>query len=285
MCSESKSVFDNILKTCRLIRIVKRFNSTKIDHNEPNFSLKSLQAKFKQLDMPKYYDSLILKNPAISKLKRASVLVPISIRENLNENGTLTRQTIYTLTKRTDKMKSFKGDVCFIGGKRDQSDLDDSETALREAKEEANIDSNQLTILAQLCPIITFNQTLVTPIVAFFDKRNFNPVLCADEVEMIFEMPTERFLNKANHKMSSIKNENGEYFMHYFKDNINGKSVTTWGFTAFLCAAISSCIHGKSPDFELDLNFKDKPNEQNLNEYFEKFLSNKLSVSQAAFKK
>ena len=51
-----------------------------------------------------------------------------------------------------------------MGDKRDATDKDDSVTALREAKEEANIDSNHLIILAQLCPIIKFNQTLVTPI-------------------------------------------------------------------------------------------------------------------------
>ena len=260
-------------------KVMKRFNS-RYDY----LTLSALKEKFSILDKPNYYDTLILKNPNIKKLKRASVLIPMSVNENTDESGSLVRKSFYTLTKRTDKMKSFKGDVCFIGGKRDATDKDDSVTALREAKEEANIDSNHLIILAQLCPIITFNQTLVTPIVAYFDKSRFNPILSEDEVEMIFELPTERFLSKLNHRMSSIRNENGEYFIHYFKDVVNGKSITTWGFTAFLSASISSFLHSKSPEFDLDSNFKENPSIKNLNEWFEEFSSNKLAVSEAAFK-
>ena len=182
-------------------------------------------------------------------------------------------------------MSSFKGHVCFIGGRRDESDHDDSVTALREAKEETNMDATSLTILAQLCPVITFSQTLVTPIVAYFDAESFKPVLSTDEVEMIFDLPTERFLSDANHKISSIKNEKGEYFMHYFKDTLTGKKVTTWGFTAFLSAIVSSVIHGHAPDFELDPNLKWSPKERNLNEFLEQFSFNKLAVSEAAFKK
>jgi 8-oxo-dGTP pyrophosphatase MutT (NUDIX family) len=275
----SINFYKSFMQACYLNKIGKRFNSTEY------LTLINLKKKFSILDKPNYYNTLVVKNPAFAKLKRASVLIPISVEEKLDENGRLIRKSFFTLTKRTDKMKSFKGDVCFIGGKRDSTDEDDSVTALREAREEANIDSNHLTILAQLCPIITFNQTLVTPIVAYFDKKNFEPILSVNEVEMIFELPTERFLSKSNHRMSSIKNENGVYSIHYFKDNINGKSVSTWGFTAFLSVAISSFLHSRATDFEFVLNLNENQNKRNLNEMFEEFSSNKLAVSQAVYNK
>lgn len=274
-------MFLKVFNNCKNVQF-KRFNRliSSLPNDTKNVSLDDLKSKFSKLDKPNYYDTLVSRNKNLSKLKRASVLVPISIKKVLDENGLVVKKTFYTLTKRTEKMSSFKGHVCFIGGRRDSTDLDDSVTALREAKEEANIEEKSLTILAQLCPLITFNQTMVTPIVAYFDKQQFNPILSPNEVEMIFELPTERFLSNSNHTINSIRNEKGEYIVHFFKDNINGKKITTWGFTAFVSAVISSVIHAKTPEFDLDSNLKLDTNKQDLNEFIEKFSSNKFAISQ-----
>jgi hypothetical protein len=135
-----------------------------------------------------------------------------------------------------------------------------------------------LTFIAQLCPILTFNSILVTPIIAFFDTKKHLSKLNRNEVDLVFELPTERFLRDDYHIMKHVSNNNGDYLIHYFQDKINEKLIIqTWGFTAFVAIIVSSILHGKMPNFEiapssiLDLN--------NLNSFLENFLIKKLSIS------
>lgn len=92
-------------------------------------------------------------------------------------------------------------------------------------------------------------------------------------------MPTERFLSNERHKTKTVTNSGGSYHIHYFKDNVDGKTVTTWGMTAFLAIVVSSLLHARQPDFELILGKNLDIN--NVNKYLEQYLFSKLSVSQA----
>ena len=128
------------------------FNLRRRLTNNQSLNVDSLKNIFKKFNKPNHYDHILAKNTNLSKLKRCSVLVPISFKNESNDHRPT---TYFTLTKRPDTMKTFKGQVCFVGGKRDDSDQNDVATALREAKEEINIESNRLQILAQLCsPLI-----------------------------------------------------------------------------------------------------------------------------------
>ncbi len=172
-----------------------------------------------------------------------------------------------------------------MGGKKDPNDLNDVETAYRESKEEANITSSDLILLAELCPFITFNTVLVTPVIAYFNKTNFKQILNSNEVDMLFELPTQRFLSKKNHKIELIKNERGMYYIHYFKDHLNNDiEITTWGFTAFLSSIISMIVHNRNPEFDLAPSNK-KIDLDNLNEFLQEYLFTKLAVSEAYYKK
>lgn len=235
-------------------------------------SLDTLKETFVKYDRPNSFARLLEVNAGVAQLKRASVLVPISISEG---------KTYYTLSKRTDLMKSFKGEVCFLGGKKDNAETD-VDTAFREAKEEANVDAASLTYLAQLPPLMTFNQVIVTPVIAYFDKSHFKPVLNATEVELIFDLPTERFLTNANHKTKLFSNASGQYLAHYFKDKIGDRIITTWGFTAFLAIVISSVLHSRTPTFDVFPGHK--LTNHNLNQFLEKFFFNKLAVSNTHYK-
>jgi 8-oxo-dGTP pyrophosphatase MutT (NUDIX family) len=153
----------------------RRFYS-KTSNDATKINVDYLKAKLSKYNVPDYYEKSLKNHVNISRFKgRAAVLIPISIREDTNS-------AYFTLSKRTDLMSSHKGEVCFLGGKRDEVDKNDVETAYREAKEEANVDSSSLTFLAQLCPIISFQQLLVTPVLAYFDKTNYQPVLNSKEV-------------------------------------------------------------------------------------------------------
>jgi 8-oxo-dGTP pyrophosphatase MutT (NUDIX family) len=261
---------------------VRFYSSTSSKQHESGpLTVDDLKMKFSKYNQPNYVENLIAQNPAMSKLKRASVLIPISLQEVKNENGDVQRKSFFTFSKRTDSMSSFKGEVCFLGGKKDNSESD-LETAYREAREEANLQADSLVYLGQLCPIITFNQVLVTPIIAYFDKAKFEPILNETEVEIIFDLPTERFLSDVKHKVKIQSNESGEYYIHYFKDTVDGRSINTWGFTAFLSIVVSSLLHGRKPAFKLTPY--DHHIDDNLNDFLQMFVLRKLAVSETHYK-
>jgi 8-oxo-dGTP pyrophosphatase MutT (NUDIX family) len=256
------------------LKFVRNMNSNRISHLEDE-----LRQKFSKLNVPNYYNHLINKCPALGQLKRASVLIPITI----SPNG----ETFFTLSKRAKTLSTFPGQVAFLGGRKDEDiDKDDVMTALREANEEAGVAESDLIILAQLCPFISSNLTLVTPVVALFNKNRFVPRINSEEVEFIFELNTERFISLNGYrKETKVNTFNGSrYLVHYFDDNDvilendTTVSITTWGFTAFLCCCVACVIHSKKAPFPL----VDEPsvdfNIDNLNEFLEAFIFDKLAV-------
>jgi 8-oxo-dGTP pyrophosphatase MutT (NUDIX family) len=246
-----------------------------------DLNLELLKQRFAHLNDPNSYEKLLDKNNYISKLKRASVLIPISIKTETDQNGNLIKRSYFTLTKRTDAMKTHTGEVCFLGGKRDSTDLSDAHTAYREAKEECNLNESDTVFLAQLCPIITFNQLLVTPVIVYFDQNNFEPRLNEAEVDMLFDLPTERFLSTQNHEMKGFKNDSGEYYVHYFNDTVQNREVVTWGLTAFLSIVVSVILNGRAAQFELIPNKSIEHTD--INKYLEEYLFAKLAVSREHF--
>ena len=136
----------------------------------------------------------------------------------------------------------------------EQSDKNVLETALREANEEIGINRENITYIAQLYPLITSNKTLVTPVITFFEDNDYEPKINKNEVDLVFRLPTDRFIFKENHKHESYKIEKtgDEYYVHYFKDILNDKEITTWGVTAIICILASSILHSRAPEFKVD---------------------------------
>jgi 8-oxo-dGTP pyrophosphatase MutT (NUDIX family) len=153
---------------------------------------------------PNDYEKLLVKHPSIGKLKRSSILVPITIKHEKNEQGVRVQKSYYTLTQRANTVK-YKGEVCFVGGNRDITDTNDIHTAFREANEEIGMDADRLTFLAQLCPIVNTKGDLITPILAYFDDTDYTAKCNQHEVTHAFKLPTERFILNSGHTFKSFK--------------------------------------------------------------------------------
>lgn len=115
----------------------------------------------------------------------------------------------------------------------------------------------------------------MTPVLVHFNKKDYVPVLNTDEVELVFELPTQRFLTNEGHTTESLETSGNLFSVHHFKDMLGERELETWGYTAFMCVIISTLIHSQEPSFKLVPYMTFKP--ENMNEMLEAFLHKKLS--------
>lgn len=118
--------------------------------------------------------------------RTSAVLVPLYV-----EDG----EPSVLLTRRSPAMRAHTHEVAFPGGRHDDTDADHIATALREAKEEVDLDPGAVEIVGQLDHFVTGgSQSLVYPYVGLLDRPPTgltpNPV----EVEAILHVPLRELL-------------------------------------------------------------------------------------------
>ncbi|KAI3719015.1 hypothetical protein L6452_19902 [Arctium lappa] len=155
------------------------------------------------------------------------------------------------LTKRSSKLSSHSGEVSLPGGRTDEGDKDDIETALREAKEEIGLDPALVDVVTVLEPFITKGNVTVVPVIGIlWDKQLFNPVPNAEEVESIFYAPLEMFLKNKNRRQEEKEFQGDKYVLHYFDHETNNKVYVIWALTAGILIAAASLVYQRQPDFQ-----------------------------------
>mgnify|MGYP001795520223 CR=1 FL=1 len=179
--------------------------------------------------------------------QRAAVLIPLLLKE---------AKLHVLLTQRTYRVSSHKGDVAFPGGKQESCDVDLISTALREADEEVGIKAENVCILGVLSPKMVGRGILVTPVVGFLKSSDFRASIDHVEVETVFHVPLDFFLdNSSNHCYETFKYNNNEYTLHFFQftQNRNDKeeSYTIYGFTASVCVEVAVVVLDRLPNYEL----------------------------------
>ena len=151
-------------------------------------------------------------------LKHASVLIPLVQTSKGIE---------VILTKRASHLTHHPGQISFPGGKVEESDLNLTHTALREAEEEIGLQQNDVEIIGQLQEYHTITGYLMTPIIGFIPP-NYPFKADPNEVAEIFSVPFNHIINEKNHitvEVKRMKTKHNVYFMPYLSYNI-------WGATA-----------------------------------------------------
>ena len=119
----------------------------------------------------------------------AAVLMPLVMRDELT----------LILTERATHLSTHSGQVAFPGGRTDESDVDATDTALREAHEEIGLPRDHVEVLGTLPIYVTGTAYIITPVIALV-KPGFvlhpNPAEVAD----VFEVPLAYLMNPANHR-------------------------------------------------------------------------------------
>ncbi|CAI5664466.1 peroxisomal coenzyme A diphosphatase NUDT7 isoform X2 [Oreochromis niloticus] len=181
-------------------------------------------------------------------LPRASVLIPLFVRSG----------RLYTLmTLRSKELRTSAGEVCFPGGKRDPSDHDDVDTALREAEEEIGLSPDDVQVVCTLFPIINKTGLLVTPVVGFIEE-SFCPSPNPAEVSAVFTVPLDFFTSKEDHHSTyGVVGMSGLLHSFYFVDTDSGSQYHIWGLTALLAILVAVLALKKKPEFEVGFDSED----------------------------
>ncbi|KAJ8421967.1 hypothetical protein Cgig2_008424 [Carnegiea gigantea] len=176
------------------------------------------------------------------KPKRAAVLVCLFE----GDNGDLR----VILTKRSSKLSTHSGEVALPGGKAEEGDKDDADTAIREAKEEIGLDPSLVNVVTTLEPFLSKHLLRVVPVIGILsDKKAFKPVLNTAEVEAVFDAPLEMFIKDENRRSEEREWMGYKYVIHYFDYEADNKRYLIWGLTAGILIRAASVVYQRGPPF------------------------------------
>tara|TARA_Y100000590_G_scaffold470304_2_gene663479 strand:+ start:16193 stop:16801 length:609 start_codon:yes stop_codon:yes gene_type:complete len=137
--------------------------------------------------------------PLPDNLRPSAVVLPILFREN---------QIYIVFNKRSQFVEFHKGEICFPGGGKDDSDVDLTQTALRETKEEMGIDTDSINLIGTMTPTVTRTGFAIKPYVGIIpDNYPYKPFI--REVEEIIEVPISHLLNSENIRIETTLTING----------------------------------------------------------------------------
>lgn len=152
---------------------------------------------------------------------QASVLVPIVMRE----------RPMVLLTERTAHLTTHQGQVAFPGGKRDDTDLDATDTALREAHEEIGLERELAEVIGEMPTYTTGTMFIITPVIALVNP-DYRLVLNEYEVADAFEVPLDFLMDPSHHRRHAMDlgGVRREWFSMPYVDERKERFI--WGATA-----------------------------------------------------
>nr|CAD1843265.1 unnamed protein product [Ananas comosus var. bracteatus] len=154
------------------------------------------------------------------------------------------------LTKRSSNLSTHSGEVSLPGGKTEEGDADERETAIREAKEEIGLDPALVSVVTVLEPFMSKHLLRVVPVIGLLpDKNAFKPILNTAEVEEMFDVPLEMFLKDENRRSEEREWMGVKFLVHYFDFTSEKKKFVIWGLTASILIRAASVVYQRPPSF------------------------------------
>lgn len=179
-----------------------------------------------------------IRQKALSEISpKRSVNYPAEIMRKARKAGVLLHfyeaegALYFTLIERPSYKGVHSGQIALPGGKAEKFDKDIIATALREAKEEVNIEPDSVVVITALSPIyIPPSNFLVTPVLSYSESiPNFDPD--PKEVKSIIHVRLNELLEKDLISSTQVTLDGG------FKLQTNYLAIqnkVVWGATAIL---------------------------------------------------
>ena len=148
------------------------------------------------------------------KTKLAAVLIVIYGKEPM-----------IIMTERPKTMNHHAGEISFPGGTWTQYDDDLLTTALRETKEEMNLDISRQQIVGQIKPVTTLNSGFtITPFICILDE--IPKLVPNSEIETILHIPFIPLLNTIEDDMDPLHKSIQEMYTFRYQHHL------IWGASA-----------------------------------------------------
>lgn len=169
----------------------------------------------------------------LSKLNAKESAVMILLYEKME-------QTHIVFTQRHVYAGAHSGQISFPGGKKDDTDIDLSQTAIRETHEEIGVTINNDQIISSLSWLyVPPSNFVIYPFIAFTqEKPSFIPE--EKEVKEILEIPVHELINKDNQKIYLYENKNHNVSFESPSFQVNGKVI--WGATAMILSELLTIL-------------------------------------------
>ncbi|XP_024029267.1 nudix hydrolase 15, mitochondrial isoform X2 [Morus notabilis] len=184
----------------------------------------------------------ITRDPQRFRPKRAAVLIC------LFESDAGDLRVI--LTKRSSSLSTHSGEIALPGGKAEEGDKDDGDTATREAKEEIGLDPSLVNVVTVLEPFLSKHFLRVVPVIGILtDKEAFKPAPNPAEVDAVFDAPLEMFIKDENRRAEEREWMGNKYIIHFFDYETENKKFLIWGLTAGILIRAASVVYQRQPPF------------------------------------
>ncbi|KAL5772291.1 hypothetical protein ACOSP7_011891 [Xanthoceras sorbifolium] len=154
------------------------------------------------------------------------------------------------LTKRSSRLSTHSGEVSLPGGKAEEGDKDDGDTATREAEEEIGLDPSLVENVTVLEPFLSKHLLRVVPVIGILNnKKAFQPAPNPAEVEEVFDAPLEMFIKDENRRSEEREWMGEKYLIHLFDYECGTKKYLIWGLTAGILIRAASVVYQRPPAF------------------------------------
>jgi 8-oxo-dGTP pyrophosphatase MutT (NUDIX family) len=163
----------------------------------------------------------------------AAVLIPL-----FRENG----EHKILFTKRSNQVKTHKGQISFPGGVVEKTDQNPQETALREAEEEIGLLKKDVEVLGQTDDTTTVVSNFIVHSFVGVIPYPYDFTISFEEVDRIIEVPLSVFLeNDPQYRQNSAEFEGVTYPGSAFKY----KGDVIWGATARILLNLVGILEGR----------------------------------------
>ncbi|MEF3402212.1 NUDIX hydrolase [Agromyces sp. CCNWLW203] len=171
-----------------------------------------------------------------SGLRPAAVLVLFGVLDSVPSGsgaaaGAVPRDLDVLLLRRAATLGSHAGQIAFPGGRLEASDTGPIAAAVREAREETDVDPDGIEPLGTLPPMpVPVSNHLVTPVPAWWTRPSEVAAVDHDESVDVFRVPVGEMLDPANRANTEHVFGGRAYRSPAF--TVGGRIV--WGFTALV---------------------------------------------------
>jgi 8-oxo-dGTP pyrophosphatase MutT (NUDIX family) len=160
----------------------------------------------------------------------AAVLVPLFVKDG---------EFHLLFTKRTSHLTHHSGEIAFPGGVCDPSDLDSTDTALRETWEEVGISPDDVEVLGVLDDCHSIHNYLVTPVVGVFPS-GYQLTVNDAEIERLIEVPISHFGKPGVHRAENWLRQGRNVIVHFYR---HGEDEI-WGLTGRILKNFLDVLNG-----------------------------------------